>query len=254
MSCGAYPAMQTLTDDFAEPWFLELWNAAPTPVRARQLRKSRVEQLLKRHRIRRIDAEAVLRTLREPAIKVADGVTEAACIHLRSLIARLRVVNREIRDAEGALDKICTAIGETPAEPGEGLQRQDIMILRSMPGIGRVNLAALISEGSGPLRSRDYSALRTLSGAAPVTKRSGKSHIVIMRYAAHVRLRNTIYHWARVAIQHDPKSRSRYVALRQRGKSHGRALRGVADRLLALACVLLQKQTPYDPQFGQTAT
>src|SRR6516164_7140559 len=45
--------------------------------------------------------------------------------------------------------------------------------------------------------------LRTLSGVAPVTKRSGKSHVVVMRYASHVRLRNTVYHWARVAIQHD---------------------------------------------------
>ena len=123
-----------------------------------------------------------------------------------------------------------------------------------LPGIGRINLATLLCEGSGPLSRRDYPALRTLCGAAPVTKQSGKSRIVVMRYAAHVRLRNTVYHWARVAIQHDPKSHRRYVALRQRGHSHGRALRGVADRLLDLACVLLQRQTPFDPQFGQSAT
>ena len=128
------------------------------------------------------------------------------------------------------------------------------MILKSLPGIGRINLAALLSEGSGPLSRRDYPALRTLCGAAPVTRRSGKSHIVIMRYAAHVRLRNTVYHWARVAIQHDLKSKSRYAALRQRGHSHGRALRGVADRLLGLACVLLQRQTPFDPQYAHPAT
>ena len=82
------------------------------------------------------------------------------------------------------------------------------MILRSMPGIGRINLATLLCEGSGPLSRRDYPALRTLCGAAPVTKSSGKSHIVIMRYAAHVRLRNVVYHWARVATQHDPKCRA----------------------------------------------
>jgi hypothetical protein len=74
-----------------------------------------------------------------------------------------------------------------------------------------------------------------------------------MRFAAHVRLRNTVYHWARVATQHDPKSRSRYAALRKRGHSHGRALRGVADRLLGLACVLLRRQTLFDPHFAQPA-
>jgi hypothetical protein len=69
--------------------------------------------------------------------------------------------------------------------------------------------------------------------------------------AAHIRLRNTVYHWARIATQHDPKSRARYAALRRRGHSHGRAIRGVADRLLALACVLLQRQTLFDPRFAR---
>jgi hypothetical protein len=249
-----YPQISQLTDDLAAPWFLELWTIAPTPTKAGHLRKSVIDQLLKRHRIRRIDGETVLRILGQPAIKVADGVAEAAGIHLRSLVTRLRVVNRELRQAEGKLDELCTAIGATEAASGDGLQRQDVMILRSMPGIGRINLATLLCEGSGPLSRRDYSALRTLCGAAPVTKRSGKSHFVVMRYAAHVRLRNTIYHWARVATQYDNKSRAHYAALRRRGHSHGRALRGVADRLLGLACVLLQRQTPFDPQFGQRAT
>ena len=247
-----YPQMMKVTDDIAASWFLELWTIAPTPAKARQLRKAKVEQLLKQHRIRRIDAESVIGTLREPAIKVADGVAEAASVHMRSLIARLQVVNRELREAERQLDKICAEIGAAEAASGDGLQRQDVMILKSMPGIGRINLAALLSEGSGPLSRRDYPALRTLCGAAPVTRRSGKSQVVIMRYAAHVRLRNTVYHWARVASQHDPTSKSRYAALRARGHSHGRALRGVADRLLGLACVLLQRQTPFDPQFGAT--
>jgi transposase len=249
-----FPQLPKLTDDLAAPWFLELWTLAPTPAKARQLRKSAVEQLLKQHRIRRVDAEAVIRTVREPGIKVADGVVEAASVHMRSLIARLRVVNRELREAEGQLDKICTAIGESDATSGDCLQRQDVIILKSMPGIGRINLAALLAEGSGPLSRRDYPALRTLCGAAPVTKQSGKSRIVVMRHAAHVRLRRTVYHWARVAAQHDPKSKARYAALRRRGHSHGRALRGVADRLLGLACVLLQKQTPFDPQYGHSAT
>ncbi len=68
-----------------------------------------------------------------------------------------------------------------------------------------------------------------------------------MRKACHMRLRNAVYHWARVAIQHDPASRERYAALRARGHSHGRALRSVADRLLAVACAMLESQTLYDP-------
>jgi len=46
---------------------------------------------------------------------------------LRSLIARLRVVNRELREAEHKLDEICAVIGETGAASGVCLQRQDII-------------------------------------------------------------------------------------------------------------------------------
>src|SRR5208282_1475407 len=100
-----------------------------------------------------------------------------------------------------------------------------------------------------PLPRRDYHALRLLSGVAPVTRRSGKSCIVVRRYACNNRLANAAYHWARVATQHDPISRERYAALRRRGHTHGRALRGVADRLLYVLCALLQRQTPFDPNY-----
>jgi hypothetical protein len=40
---------------------------------------------------------------------------------------------------------------------------------------------------------------------APVTKRSGKTCIVVMRYAAQIRLRQAVFHWARAAVQNDPK-------------------------------------------------
>jgi transposase IS116/IS110/IS902 family protein len=110
------------------------------------------------------------------------------------------------------------------------------VILRSMPGLGRIILAVLLGEVWQPLRRRDYHALRSLSGVAPVTRRSGKTCVVVRRYACNKRLANALYHWARLATQRDAVSRRRYAALRQRGHSHGRALRTVADRLLAVAC------------------
>jgi hypothetical protein len=86
-----------------------------------------------------------------------------------------------------------------------------------------------------------------LSGIAPVTRRSGKSCIVVRRHACNGRLQTAAYHWARVAIQHDPISRQRYAELRRRGHGHARALRGVADRLLYVLCTLLERQILFDP-------
>src|SRR3954447_16210661 len=211
---------------------------APTPAKAARLRAAMLARLLRPHRIRKLDAQAALGILRQPAITVGAGVTEAAVLHLRSLVARLRLANK--------LDELGTALSETdPAAQDRG--PGDATILRSLPGVGPVTLATLLTEAAGPLARRDYAALRTLSGVAPVTKRSGKSCIVVMRYAAQVRLRNAVFHGARVAVLNDRRCRGRYEALRARGHSYGRALRGVGDRLLGVACVLLRRGMLFDP-------
>ena len=56
-----------------------------------------------------------------------------------------------------------------------------------------------------------------LTGVAPVTKKSGKSCIVIRRQACSNRLANVMYHWARVAIQLDAASKAKYATLRSAG-------------------------------------
>jgi transposase len=247
-----YPQLLALSDDLTAEWILELWRLAPTPAKAARLREATLASLLRRHRIRRLKGADVLEILRQPAITVAAGVTEAAVLHLRSLIARLRLANAEFCQAEQKLDELCAKLSQNAAAATQG--PCDAEILRSMPGIGTAILAILITEAGDPLARRDYAALRTLSGVAPVTKRSGKTCIVVMRYAAQARLRQAVFHWARVAVVHDPNSRKRYEALRQRGHSYGRALRGVADRLLGVVCVLLRRQVLFNPNHDAATT
>jgi len=244
-----FPAMLELDDDVAAPWFLDLWERVPTPAKAARVRTATVERLLKRHRIRRLDAVHVLDRLRQPAVATAAGTVDAATNHLRVVVERLRLVNRQIKDAEKRLDELTEQLATaTPEADGVATTMQrDVTILRSLPGVGRVVIATLLAEASEALQRRDYHALRCLCGVAPVTKRSGKSKIVLRRQAAHNRLANAAYHWARVAVQRDPRSRQKYAALRARGHGHARALRSVADRLLAVACAMLAAGTPFDP-------
>ena len=247
-----YPQILEVTDDLAAPWVLELWACVPTPKAARRVREDSLAKLLKRHRIRRIDAAGLVERLRAPAITVAAGTTEAATAHIKAVAKRLALVNRQLDDAYRRLDRLTRKLAEGgEAAPGHKAEQRDVTILASLPGVGRIVLATLLAEAFDPLRRRDYHALRCLCGVAPVTKRSGKSKIVLRRLAAHVRLANAIYHWARVAVQHDPRSRAKYAALRSRGHGHARALRSVADRLLAVACAMLQNQTNFDPKHSR---
>jgi transposase len=249
-----YPQASELGDPAAD-WFLDLWEKVPTPAQAARVREQTVARILKNHRIRRFDATEVLRILRQQPLTVARGTIEAATAHIRTVAARLRLVNQQIKEAERRLDELCAAI-EAAAEttPGQICEQRDVAILRSMPGLGRITIATLLAEACEPLRLRDYHVLRVLSGQAPVTRRSGKSCIVLRRYACNTRLQNAIYHWGRAAVQHDPISKQRYAELRRRGHSHARALRSVGDRLLYVLCTLLQRQTLFDPNYASSQT
>jgi transposase len=247
-----YPQAGELGDPAAN-WFLDLWEKVPTPAKAARVSEQTVARILKNHRIRRFDAAEVLRILRQQPLTVAPGTLEAATAHIRTVAARLRLVNQQIKEAERRLDELCAAIeAASETEPGQICEQRDMAILRSMPGLGRITIATLLAEACEPLRLRDYHVLRVLSGQAPVTRRSGKSCIVLRRYACNKRLQNALHHWGRIAIQHDPISKQRYAELRRRGHGHARALRTIGDRLLYVLCTLLERQTLFDPNHKTT--
>jgi transposase len=243
-----YPQAAELTDDVADDWFLALWQKVPTPAAAAKVSEKAIARILKEHRIRRLDATTVLQTLRKAALFVAPGTREAACVHIRSLVARMHLANQQIKEAGAALDGLCDSLAAQDEENSSGQSHEqcDVAILRSWPGIGRIVLATLLTEAAQPLQARDYHALRALAGVAPVTRQSGKQRFVIRRLACNKRLQTAVHHWSRVAIQRDAAARRRYDALRQRGHGHARALRGVADRLLSALCATLTHRTLYE--------
>jgi transposase len=242
-----YPQVLDVADDPGADWILALWAKAPTPAEAARLTEKKVAKVLAAHHIRRIGAADALAILKRPALTVAPGTADAARAHIEHVAERLRLVNRQIKNVTRRIDVLVEQLAGARTEPGQPAEQRDAAILRSLPGVGRIVLATLLAEAHQPIRARDYHALRTLTGVAPVTKRSGKSCRVEMRQACSNRLRIAVYHWARVATQHDESSRCRYAALRARGHSHGRALRTVADRLLGVACVMLRKGSTFDP-------
>lgn len=249
-----YPQATKLTDDVADDWFLALWQKVPTPDRAAKASEKAIARILGAYRIRRLDAATVLKTLRETPLLVAPGTTEAACVHIRSLAARLHLVNQQIKEAQQSLDRLCAKLEEEESPAGQNSEQCDVTILRSWPGIGRIVLATLLVEATEPLRRRDYHALRALAGVAPVTRQSGKQRFVIRRLACNRRLQSAVHHWSRVALQHDAATRRRYDALRQRGHGHARALRGVGDRLLFALCATLKHRVPYDADHNGAKT
>ncbi len=242
-----YVQALTLCPAVDEPWWWELLERAPAPAAARQLRSNTVAQLLKKHRIRRVNTEQVLAALKAPALPVAPGVVEAATEHIRLLLPRLRLVHSQRHHCGQRLEALLDQITVEATDDPKQREHRDVEILRSLPGVGRVVAATVLAEASAALAERDYHALRAHAGIAPVTQQSGKRRVVLMRYACNHRLRNALYHGARVAAIYNPPSKAYYTALRRRGHSYARALRALGDRLLRVLIAMLTHRTLYDP-------
>jgi len=234
------PHLLQLSPSADEPWLWELVEriTGPQPVR---LQRRTIQQLLKRHRIRRLDADEVLAVLKEPTMRLAPGTLEAARTHIALLLPRLRVVHEQRKRCLNALDSLLDQLAEEHHDDGPS----DLDILRSLPGVGPITIGALLAEAAPLLARRDSAALRSYGGPAPITRRSGKSWVVIMRRGCNDRLRNAFYHWARVSTTCDPASRAYYAELRSRGHTHGRALRSVSDRWIRILMAMLRNRTLY---------
>ncbi len=222
-------------------WSIALWKVVPTPQSAfdRGVR-GKITRVLKKTRLRKHSTDSVLEQLRGARFEAADGVEAAAVRRLRRLFASLELL---LDQGDENSEEIKAVIGRIAAQAGDG--PSDIEIVSSMPGIGPYVLAGLFAEASHLLATRDYDRLRIYAGVAPVTKRSGRQLIVSQRKACNWRLREAVYHWARVSAQHDERTKEHYASQRTRGCTPGRAMRSVGDRLLKILCAMLENRTLY---------
>lgn len=230
-----------------EAWLWELLSTASHPDRWPRLSRTRVARVLKAHRIRRLAVEDVVTVVRQPRLSAAPGVTDAVATRIESLVPQLLLTDQQRTSTARQIERCLDRLAAAPSD-GEPREHRDVIILRSLPGVGRTVAATMLTEAAGPLAARDYPTLRAHSGTAPITKRSSKRTFVIhMRYACKHRLRNALYHWSRTSIQHDAEARAYYDRLRARGHHHSRALRSVADRWLRILVAMLRSGTVYDP-------
>jgi transposase len=186
-----------------EPWIWALIQLAPSPAKAAKLTPKRIEKLIRQWHIGRVNAEQVVAALRGRWFSLAPGTVEAASEHVLVLLPQLRLLHQQRLIMARRIGKILEELGT--CENGQAVP--DVKVLLSLPGVGRIITATMIAEAPQLLADRDYHALRAYAGVAPITRQSGKKSTVLMRYGCNLRVRNGVYHWSRVSMQHDPRSR-----------------------------------------------
>jgi hypothetical protein len=174
-----FPAFLEFEGELDADWKLELLERAPTPRSAATLSRLRATKILERNRVRGRDAREVLAVLQQQAVITSPGTTNAAAAHVTALLASIRLAKQLEKEAKAHIESITdrlvdpTSDNSEPASdayaptPVQTATQRDAAILLSFPGIGRLNLATLLTEATDGVRDGDYQALRCQGGVAP---------------------------------------------------------------------------------------
>jgi transposase len=214
-------------------------TAAPTPAAAAKLTRSQLRAILnKAGRLRRsIDEEIErLRALfRSEQLRQLPMVEQAMGRQTAALLQQLDAACRSCDDLAQATEDAF-------------LSHPDAEIITSLPGLSVLSGARVLAElGDDRTRFADAKAVKAYAGAAPVTRASGRSHVVVARTVKNRRLAAAGYMWAFAALR-SQEPRAHYDRRRDGGERHTAALRNLFNKLLGCLYHCLQNRTLYDPE------
>ena len=191
-------------------------------------------------RVKKLNGDAIVRAVRENHAP-SDALWAAFRVAARTLVEELELASEHIRNLERELALVLNSM----RRESESVPPTLVDILSSMPGVGPIATTALVAVTSEALNNRDLQRLRAVSGVAPVTKQSGRSHIVMRRRACHHDVQQAMFHAAAKAAAVDTRFKALYAAARARGHSRPRALRTVADAMLRVLVAMLRDKSLY---------
>ncbi len=211
--------------------------AAPTPTQGRKLTLPQIKAAMRRGgRKRGFDKRApqIQQILRSEQLSAPSQVEKAMGSHVTALITMAIEFTSQIHRLEAELGELFDS-------------HQDAEIVRSIPGLGTKLGARVLGEfGDATDRFVDARARKNYAGTSPVTRASGRSHVVLARHARNLRLADACYQWAFVTITASPGARAFYDEKRAKGDSHSKALRALSNRLVGILHGCLINRTRYD--------
>ncbi len=232
-----FPAALATFPELAHTDCLATLSIAPTPAAAGTLTPSRIASALRRGgRKRGADAKArVIRDqLRVETLRAPAELEAAMGSHVEAIVAIAATLSQQLERLEDELDELLDI-------------HSDGDLLQSIPGLGTKLAARMLGEfGDAPNRFADARSRKNFAGTSPITKASGRSHIVIARRVRNSRIADTCHQWAFASLSHSPGARAFYDQRRANGDSHNRALRALSNRLVGIAHGCLRHRVPYD--------
>lgn len=230
-----YPGVLSFFSDWTSPVAWRFINRFPEPEVLAKTQKATLIKFLKINQIglkpvwlERIDMRAEVakwpRPANSPSLQLMALATTAQLLALQPKIDQ------------------CDKLIEARARKSPQYQ-----LLKSLPGAGDRLAPALTAMTMMMLDNDDMlHALRCMSGVAPVEDSSGKRKNVIARHRCNTYWRNVLHLFAFCTTNSCDWARAFYKFHRERGDTHGGALRKLADKWLKIIRGMLRNNEVYD--------
>ena len=253
---ATFPAALTLAgDDLGAPTTLKLLARWPTATALRAASRDELVGFARgaHHGWPERLADRVQAALDADHFVAKDYLVRAKADTIRLAAVQLLAIGQQRRAWErrmGALLLGAPRYGRAkrPREEELGQAFPGGEVYLSFPGLGDRLAARVAGEiGDHPEQFGSPNALACYAGKAPVTRRSGKSELVVAcRLACNRHLAAAVQQWAFCSLRESAWARAFYDAQRARGKTHHAALRALGNRWLEILWHCLRKGVCYD--------
>lgn len=247
---AAAPALLALAgEDLGAPTFLKLLERWPTQEALAGVSGAELEAFFRsaKHGWPERAVRELRRALSSSQFTPRPHLVRAKGETIRLGASQLLLLHAQRRAWERRMGELLKAL---PATGGGGLGQAipDGEIYLSFPGLGNRLAARVAGEiGDHPQQFSSPNSLQCYGGKAPVTRRSGKSELVVpCRLACNRYLAGAVQYWAFCSLRRSGWAREFYDGQRARGKGHHAALRALGNCWLEILWHCLRKGVRYD--------
>jgi transposase len=252
---ATFPAALVIAgDDLGSPVMLKLLQQWPTAQAMAAASREEITTLARQAKHGWPDrfADRVGAALAGEQFTARDYLIRAKADTIRLACAQLLLLREQRRAWERRMGELLLGDRRRGRAKQPGAQRGPAVpggeIYLSFPGLGdrlAARIAGEIGDAIGQFSTPN--ALQCYAGKAPVTRRSGKSELVVAcRLACNHYLADAVQQWAFTSLRQSGWAREFYDTQRSRGKRHQAALRALGNRWLEVLWHGLTHNIAYD--------
>lgn len=234
-----YPRPLEVFGDLESTIARDFLKAYPTPQALSKLNRRGWDHFAQRdHHLSEARSTELWEKLAKAQLSIPEHVIRAKAKLLLALVVQLEALLPEVESYSDEVERFFVSM---PAAE----------LVKTLPG-GKsgTTVAKLWAElGDANNRWQSFRHLQAEAGEVPVTQSSGKSRVVLFRFACNKHLRHAIYWFSFNSLRRCEWANKYYREQRAKGHSHPRALRALGAKWLKIIFVMWRDHKPYDENY-----